>query len=132
VHQQRVPKTKVEPAVKEDKFWFLVNNILMYLQLCVFGRRKLATEKRLDSKTDFRLITEYNLCLNLLLNTSGVSKTIITTASQHMVYDETGKVRPEFEEELRRFCDSVSPVRSLIISGPEALSAAFYSLRKRV
>jgi len=128
MHQQQVPRTEIKP--KSDKFWALVNNIILYLQLCSYGRQKLIVEKRMNAKMDFRLTTEQNLCMNLLLNVAGLSKALIMDAARGFVYDKESKMRSEFKEMLEDFCNKISPVRSTLITGP-ALAAELQKLAAR-
>ena len=112
----QIPQTKQKPTA-QDRFDFLVDNIILYMELTKQARIKLGAEKRLTQELNFKMITEINFIVNVLKNLTNLTQAYVMGKARSLVFDEHGVVKKQFQEDVIRMCDELSPPKPMIITG---------------
>jgi len=111
--KKRRPKWAMDIATGKRTLETVAVSFIRYMELAMAARIYLEATNRFNPKLDFRLYSEADFIMNALEHIFHLKKSFIADVQYN-----TKKDKKKWEEEVKDYCQGISPEKSLIATGP--------------
>jgi len=113
VAKKKRPKWASDVVTGKRTLETVAVSMIKYMELAMAARIYLEATNRFNPKLDFRLYSEADFIMNALENIFHLKKSFIADVQYNIKKD-----KKRWEEEVKDYCQGISPEKPLIATGP--------------